>query len=168
MATAKRIEATQPLVASILDRLLDEDELGAGDPERQRSHYVADLRLGLRRDVEALLNTHQCWLNLPGELTELRTSLLDYGMPHFVGLAVVADAAKEQFRTEVETLLRRFEPRFKRVVVTMVANADSQERTLRFRIDALVEADPAPEAMSFDTMLEPVHRSFAVTAADRD
>jgi len=34
---------------------------------------------------------------------------------------------------------------------------------LRFRIDALLRADPAPEPVIFDSTLEPVTTQFAVT-----
>ena len=168
MAASNRIDPTQPLVASVLDRLLDDDPAAAADPPKSRGQYLVELRQRLRRDVEALLNTHQCWRALPRELSELRQSLLAYGMPNFLGLTATSKAAREEFRIEIETLLRDFEPRFKKVSVTLLANPDDIERTLRFRIDALVQADPDLEPVSFDSMLEPVHRRFAVTAIRDD
>jgi type VI secretion system protein ImpF len=168
MATSNRIDPDQPLVVSVLDRLLDDNGQTAVEPARSRGQYLADMRAALRRDLETLLNTHQSWLAPPRDLTELGTSLLDYGMPHFLGLQVASDAAREQFRAEVEGLLRRFEPRLTRVSVALLENADNLERTLRFRIDALVHAEPDLEPVSFDSMLEPVHRRFAVTAAAGD
>jgi type VI secretion system protein ImpF len=168
MATSRRIDPTQPLVTSVLDRLLDDDPQAAVDPPKSRGQYLLELRQRLRRDVEALLNTHQCWRALPRELTELGKSLLSYGMPNFLGIATVGDAARTQFRLDIEALLREFEPRFKKVSVTMLENPDNLERTLRFRIDALVQADPDLEPVSFDSMLEPVHRRFAVTAIRDD
>ncbi len=165
MAGPNRIDADQPLVVSVLDRLLDENAPGGIEAPKSRGQYLSDLRAALRRDLEELLNTHQSWVAPPADLTELNTSLIDYGMPHFLGLQVASDAAREQFRAEVETLLRRFEPRFARVSVALVDSAESLERTLRFRIDALVHAEPDLEPVSFDSMLEPVHRRFAVAAA---
>lgn len=163
---ARRIDPDQPLLSSVLDRLLDEDPQSPTAPAKSRGQHLAELRQALRRDLEHLLNTHQCCLALAPELRELPLSLLDYGMPHFLGLTAAEASAREQFRIQVETLLRRFEPRFKRVAVTLLANADQLERTLRFRIDALVHADPEPESISFDSMLEPAHRRFAVRHAN--
>jgi type VI secretion system protein ImpF len=87
-------------------------------------------------------------------------------MPHFLGLAAASGSAREQFRADVEVLLRRFEPRLKHVVVRLLENSEDQERTLRFRIDALVLADPEPEAVSFDSVLEAAQRRFAVTSVE--
>ena len=168
MATSNRIDPDQPLVVSVLDRLLDDDVQTGIEPVKSRGQYLTDLRNALRRDIEALLNTHQSWLAPPPDLTELETSLIDYGLPHFLGLQVASDAAREQFRAEVEALLRRFEPRFTRVTVSLLDKSDNLDRTLRFRIDALVYAEPDLEPVSFDSMLEPVHRRFAVTAAAGD
>jgi len=160
-----RIERDQPLVISLLDRLLDED-IESADPSKSRRQYLADLRNALRRDLEDMLNTHQSWIVPPADLADLNTSLINYGIPHFLGLQVASDAAREQFRTEIEALLRRFEPRFKRVTVTLTEGSDNLDRTLRFRIDALIYAEPDLEPISFDSMIEPVHRRFAVAAGD--
>ena len=168
MANPNAIDPNQPIVVSVLDRLLDDDPTSRADPTKSRGQYLADLRRALHRDIEGLLNTHQYCRPLPRDLSELNLSLLDYGMPHFLGLATATDAARAQFRVEIESLLRRFEPRFKRVSVTLIDNADSLERTLRFRIDALVHADPDPEPVSFDSLFEPVHRRFALTAPGRE
>lgn len=166
MATSDRVDRDQPLVVSVLDRLLDADSLTAADPTKSRRQYLTDLRNALRRDLEDMLNTHQSCLTLPPELTDLNTSLLNYGIPHFLGLQVASNDAREQFRTEIETLLRRFEPRFKRVSVTLKEGSDDLDRTLHFRIDALIYAEPDVEPISFDSMIEPVHRRFAVTNQD--
>jgi predicted component of type VI protein secretion system len=36
---------------------------------------------------------------------------------------------------------------------------------LRFRIEALMYAEPAPERVSFDSLLDPSSQSFSVTGA---
>lgn len=166
MATSDRIDRDQPLVVSVLDRLLDADARAAAESLKSRRQYLTDLRNALRRDLEDMLNTHQSCLTPPPELTDLNTSLLNYGIPHFLGLQVATEEAREQFRTEIETLLRRFEPRFKRVSVTLTQSSDDLDRTLRFRIDALIYAEPDVEPISFDSMIEPVHRRFSVANQD--
>jgi len=155
-----RADARELPTESILNRLL-EDVSPDGTGAR-----IQSLRDGLRRDIEALLNTHQYCRKLPKELAELNASLLDYGMPHFLGLAAASGSARDQFRADVETALRRFEPRLKQVSVTLLDAAEDQERTLRFRIDALVLAHPEPQAVSFDSVLEAAQRRFAVSALE--
>ena len=41
-------------------------------------------------------------------------------------------------------------------------NPEPGDRTLRFRIDALLRADPSPEPVIFDSTLEPATHQFAV------
>jgi type VI secretion system protein ImpF len=95
MATSDRVERDQPLVASVLDRLLDADAQTAAEPLKSRRQYLSDLRNALRRDLEDMLNTHQSCLTPPSELTEIQTSLINYGIPHFLGLQVASDTARE-------------------------------------------------------------------------
>jgi type VI secretion system protein ImpF len=161
------IDPNQPLLASVLDRLLDDEPERSVDPPKSRGQYLDELRKAVRRDIEALLNTHRYCLPLPPGLVELDNSLIDYGMANFLGLTAASDEAREEFRGEVEAMIRRYEPRFERVSVTLLQNAQKFERTLRFRVDALMYADPAPEPVSFDSALSPADNRFAVTAADR-
>jgi type VI secretion system protein ImpF len=158
---------TNPEVAflpSVLDRLLDDDANGASGRPRSRAQQLLELRNAVRRDLEALLNAHQPWLVPPAGLTELPKSLLEYGIPDFLTLNAVAESAREQFRASVEDAIRRFEPRFKMVRVTLVEDS-AADRTLRFRIEALMYAEPAPERVSFDSLLDPSSQSFSVVGA---
>jgi type VI secretion system protein ImpF len=62
----------------------------------------------------------------------------------------------------IEEVIRRYEPRFKSVKVLLRENREDFDRTLRFRIDAVLYAEPAPEPVVFDSMLEPSSASFHV------
>ena len=44
----------------------------------------------------------------------------------------------------------------------LLKNPDPLDRALRFRIDALLHADPAPEPVVFDSELKPLTASFEV------
>ena len=44
----------------------------------------------------------------------------------------------------------------------MLSNVDETDRTLRFRIDALMYAEPAPEPVLFDSQMNPVSANFEV------
>ena len=163
MTNPNGVRPDQPLLASLLDRLLgDEQDVEAESPGSAARH-LTDLQNGLRRDIEALLNTHQFCKPLPRELPELAQSLLDYGMPHFLGLSAASAPAREQLRASVEASLHRFEPRMRQVTVTLLENTENHDRTLRFRIDALLLVDPEPEPVSFDSVLEAANRRFSVT-----
>ncbi|HKO06686.1 MAG: type VI secretion system baseplate subunit TssE [Alphaproteobacteria bacterium] len=158
-----RIDPDQPLLQSVLDRLLDANPERTHDDPRQRGQYVQELRRAVRRDLEALLNTRQRCISPPADLTELETSLLTYGIPDFSGLDLSSEEHRETFRATIEEVIKRFEPRFQRVSVILLDNVEPLDRTLRLRIDALMYAQPAPEAIVLDSYLDPVTHSFAMT-----
>ena len=69
--------------------------------------------------------------------------------------ATLADPRKrESLRAEIEDTVRRFEPRFSSVRISIVDNADKLEATLRLRIEAMLQAEPAPEPVAFDTFVD--------------
>jgi type VI secretion system protein ImpF len=148
---------------SLLDRLIDDDPERAIDVQRSRSQQLTALRNSVRRDLEALLNSHRCCIALPDGLQELRKSVLDYGIEDF--LSVFAGKAEfgETFRKSLEDTIKCFEPRFITVSVKLRDDGDRRDRTLRFRIDALMYAEPAPEPVSFDSRLDPASHDFEVT-----
>ena len=78
-----------------------------------------------------------------------------------------APSDRERLRRIVEQVIRTFEPRFKKVKVTLLENADAADRALRFRIDALLYAEPAPEPVVFDSQFEPTTNDFVVTSPTR-
>jgi type VI secretion system protein ImpF len=157
------IRPDQPLVPSVLDRLLDDDPGHEAEPPTNRTQLLRELKQAVRRDVENLLNTRQRDVVPPPGLTELATSLVDYGIPDFSGTGPVAVKDREEFARVIEGVIRRYEPRLVKVAVVLQSNAESLDRTLRFRIDALLRADPAPEPVVFDSILEPASGAFAVT-----
>jgi type VI secretion system protein ImpF len=59
--------------------------------------------------------------------------------------------------------IQRFEPRLADVAVTLVEGREF-DRTLRFRIDALLKVDPAPEPVTFDSLLQLHTKAFVVKA----
>ena len=150
----------QPVQLSLIDRLL------ADGPAADQSHrqHQRELRAAVGRDIEALLNTRQRSLSPPAGLAELEVSLVNYGIPDFTGMNLASEDYREQFRRSVETVLSRYEPRFKRVSVILLDNADTLDRTLRFRIDALMYARPEPEPLVFDSELEASSNTFTVRA----
>lgn len=147
---------SKPLNLSVLDRLLDDDPRVPSDPPPTPAQTYRDFHAAIRRDLEALLNTRQRVAALPGGLPELQQSLVNYGIPDFTGSNLSSSDSRLQFVRIIEAVIRRYEPRFKSVRVTLLDNAEPLDRTLRFRIDAVVYAEPSPENLIFDSSLEPV------------
>lgn len=152
MARDKKKQVTP----SIMDRLSTEG------PREGYGQNISQLKESVRTDLENLLNTRWRCMSWPPDLDELDLSLVNYGIPDFTGANFAANADREQLRRIIERIVRGFEPRFKQVRVALVENADDEDRTIRFRIDALLFADPAPEQVVFDSQLEPATCNFSV------
>jgi type VI secretion system protein ImpF len=157
-----KVAADQLLLPSVLDRLLDDEPEVNRESTKSRHQVLRELKQSVRRDLENLLNTRRRCLPLPAGLTELQQSLASYGLPDFTGTAITNPEGREEFRQTVETVIRTCEPRFKTIKVQLLESADPLDRTLRFRIDALLYAHPAPELVTFDSAVEPLTGNFQV------
>lgn len=153
---ARSIGPTKPLVASVLDRLLDDDPDNEKEPDKSRNQTLREVRQALRRDLESLLNARRRVVSVPRSLAETNHSLASYGLPDLTNVNVQSDDTRSGLCRMVEILLERFETRFKSAEVSILENSDPLDRTLRFRIRALMHAEPAPELIVFDTHVEPV------------
>jgi type VI secretion system protein ImpF len=158
-----RTDADAPLLLSVFDRLLGDEPADSGLSHRPAQPWWSKdtLRHSVRRDLEALLNTRQRCLSWPEHLDQLDRSLISFGTPDFSGANLASRAQKERFRAEIEQTIRTFEPRFKSVRV-MLTDSDGLARTLCFRIEALMYADPVPVHLLFDSLLDPGSRRFSV------
>ncbi len=150
---------TQPPQPSVLDRLQDAEAAGSGPSV---SGHLDALRVSVRRDLEMLLNTRQRCLSPPADLGELRQSVINYGIPDFTGEDMAAPEHRELLRKAVEETIQRFEPRFIKVSVSLIGERESLDRTLCFRIEALMRAYPSPEPVVFDSIMDPVTRGMVV------
>jgi type VI secretion system protein ImpF len=162
-----KITADQPLVPSLLDRLLDDDPTTTRETAKSRSQVIRELKQSLRRDLENLLNTRWRCRGWPEDLEELELSLVNYGIPDITGAELRSARDRERFRQIVEQVIRHFEPRFKTLTVEMLDPAEPLDRTLRFRIDALLHAEPAPEPVVFDSSLQPATGNFEIKGTGR-
>jgi len=150
------------VLPSVLDRLFNESAASTAIGARGKTQQLLELRNSVRRDLEALLNSHRFCRSLPAGTDQLERSILQYGAPDFFAVNASSARAREEFRRALEEAIRRFEPRFKHVSVKLIEDSTSTDRTLRFHIDALMYADPAPDAVSFDSLLDPASHSFSV------
>ena len=162
-----RIEADQLLTPSVLDRLIDYEPTASREAAKTRGQLLRELKQNIRRDLENLLNTRQRCTSWPENLDELELSLANYGIPDLTAGALGSSDAREEFYRVFETAIGLFEPRFTKVMVEMLRNTDVLDRTLRFRINALLRAEPAPEPIVFDSALQPATGNVEVKGANR-
>jgi type VI secretion system protein ImpF len=157
----------QPLLPSVLDRLLDDEPDIRRDPAQSPHQLLREVKQAVRRDLQNLLNTRRRCLPLPPNLTELEESLVNYGMPDFTEVNMGSGEGRQRLRQILEEVIRRCEPRFKTVSVQLLESEDPLDRTLRFRVDALLYAVPAPEPVAFDTTLETATGTVEVRGVSR-
>jgi type VI secretion system protein ImpF len=147
------INQNQQLLTSILDRLLDDEPDNQHDSPKTANEVLRELRLSVRRDLENLLNTRWRCVSWPPDLDDLEVSLVNYGIPDFCGGNLGADAPT-QLMNIIQTTIKNFEPRLRNVRVSLLDKTPRIDRTLQFRIEAVLFVDPVEDRVSFDSALE--------------
>ncbi len=150
----------------LLDRLIDSNPDQLRDPPMSAHDTVVAVRNAVRRDLEALLNARRRWRSWPESLKELAVSPIGYGMPDFNGGAFNDLRQREALRLEIEETIRQFEPRFLSVSVALVPSDVTLDPTLRLRVNAVMHAEPAPEPVSYETVVDASHDQIIVLAND--
>lgn len=146
---------------SLLDRLIDLDPARSQDGPKSRATSVRELKASVRRDIEWLLNT-RCYMEAEdADLEETKKSVAFYGLPDFTGMSAKNNLEQKKLSKSLETALKYFEPRFLDLKISLepVNNVDRQ---LKFRIEARLDIEPAPEPIAFDTVLQIGSGEFAI------
>ena len=146
---------------SVLDRLLDDRPEETREAPANRQTSLRLLKLAVKRDLEWLLNTRSNPEGVLAGLTEVARSLAVYGLPDFTTATVKSSEDQNRLREAVELAVRTFEPRLEGVEVSVDTTSEA-ERSVRFRIDARLKVDPAPEPVTFDTTLQLMSGEFRV------
>jgi type VI secretion system protein ImpF len=139
---------------SLLERLIDLEPKNEAEQPATRAQSVRQLKASLRRDLEWLLNTRRTPEAVGSEFQELERSLFNYGLPDLTTLNWESTHDRSYLARMIEALLATFEPRLKRVRVDPVGAISATQSVLRFQIEGLLDMDPAPERISFDTVLQ--------------
>ncbi len=147
--------AGRPLLPSLLDRLER-----AASPVVDRAVDVNDLRAWVLRDLVSLLNSRRTANNLPSPLDD---SLLAYGLPDLTNARLNEASARERLRDAIADAIDRFEPRLFDVRITVDA-LYPQDLRLRFRIEAMLRAEPEPQPFTAEPLLDLPTRAFAMPA----
>lgn len=153
----------QPVIASLLDRLIDNNPEQKKETIKSRHQILAELCQSVRRDLENLLNTRRRCLAWPKNWYELDISLVNYGIDDFMKGHLHAEMSWQNFCEQLEVIIRRYEPRFKEVSVKLLKNDNIYERVLHMRIEGIIYAEPVPEPIVFDSLIELESKTIAIT-----
>lgn len=149
-----RSELEFTVTQTVLDRLIDREPQATADPSMTRAQSVRNLKVSLRRDIEWLLNTRRTPDAVDESRRELYHSLYNYGLPDVTSLSVDSPRDRNRLLRAIEKIIEIFEPRLDSVRVTPLENSQaSLLRQVRFQVEGLLKMDPAPELISFDTVL---------------
>lgn len=148
------LDANSAVTLSALDRLIDDDPETSVEAAPTRSQSVRQMKEAVRRDLEWLLNTRRIAVPPEESLKEVNRSLYVYGLPDFTAYSL--NSAKDQSKLVrfLQSTVKLFEPRLANIRIVPLEDGAPGTRTLRFRIEGLLLMDPAPEHISFDTVLE--------------
>lgn len=151
----------------LLDRLIDNEPEREHDVPLSPAEAMAALRASVRRDLEMLLNSRRRFRSWPVGWRELDTSPLGFGIPDCTAGSFNDQREREALRAEIEATIRRFEPRFAQVSVSLPDADPRLGATLRLRVEALLHAEPAPEPVAFDTVVDALTANVAVTTREQ-
>ncbi len=156
-------DTPQGLMPSLLDRLIDPDS----DVSREQHGYsVAQMIAAVHRDLEELLNTRQTSAGLPADCVEVQRSVVAYGMPDLTNIPALSASQRAQIGRILEAIILRYEPRLRDVKATLLDPRQEIQRTVKFRIEARLSVEPAPE-IAFDTVLELTTGHSSVTRSEK-
>lgn len=141
------------ITLSVLDRLIDADPSVRTDPVTTWAQSFREMKALVCRDLEWLLNTRQTPEPAADDLGLASKSVFNFGLPDISSITMQSSNDRARLLRMLEATIARFEPRIQDARV-FVDNLAVGSRTLRFRIEGLLRVDPAPERVSFDTVLE--------------
>lgn len=156
------IDKNKKLRPSIIDRLFDDEPHIQTEQKVEHHQLLKQMRASIRRDLESLLNSRYYLIQPSSEFTEIDKSIFNYGLPDLTTVNIMNVERRNAFIKQLENTLKTYEPRFKSVKISFLENEDEIDRTLRFRIDTVIYADPAPEVVIYDSTLDSVTRTVNV------
>jgi type VI secretion system protein ImpF len=149
-----RWEPEQTVTQSVLERLIDRDPANRVDAPVTRAQSVRHLKASLRRDLEWLLNSRRTPEAAGAELPEVERSVYNFGLPDVTSLSRDSVRDRACLVRVIERTLDVFEPRLKHVKVLIMEASPGAQHVMRFQIEGMLDMDPAPEHISFDTTLQ--------------
>lgn len=158
-------ESANAVTLSMLDRLMTKKSSTTGEVSITRSDSVRQLKDGVVRDLEWLLNTRRIAVPPDESLKELNRSVYTFGLPDFTAYSLNSPKDRAKLVRFLQATVKVFEPRLANVRVVPLDEGTPGARTLRFRIEGLLLMDPAPEHVSFDTVLELTSGEYEVRNA---
>src|ERR1039458_2993177 len=149
-----RWEPEQTVTQSVLEPLTDPDPKSAAEAPPTRAQSVRLLKASLRRDLEWLLNPRRTPDPAGPEYELVARSLYNFGLPDLNSLNWESTRDRGRLSRVIEEVLHNFEPRLLGIHVISLEPAPGSAHVMRFQIEGMLDMDPSPEHISFDTTLQ--------------
>src|ERR1700722_8780012 len=119
MAKTIRTQSNSAVTLSVLDRLTDADAKSPTivEPPLSRAESVRALRIGLKRDLEWLLNTRRNPDDPGPARMETENSVYNYGLPDFSAYSIASQKDQSKLMKTLQAALKTFEPRMTNVSI---------------------------------------------------
>jgi len=161
-----RTEIERTVRPSLLDRLSDGEPGFAADPPITQEESERRYRVGVERDVEALLNTRRTMHPAPDWCPELRQSVYDFGLLDTTGIPVGTKSGRDRLLRSLQDAIERFEPRLAQPRVRLIDAEQVRAPQVRFVGEAVLVMDSGREDVVFDTVLEVASGQYDVGDVD--
>jgi type VI secretion system protein ImpF len=148
------------IIHSLLDRLIDDDPEHAVEQAETDEAGLARYKLGLRRDLEGLLNSKRPLIAALRDDQDLASTVLAYGMTDISTEDFSAAGARDRIRRIVADCIQTHEPRLANVEVDMDGGPTSLG--VRLRITAVLTLTRERETVVYDASVRPNDRAIAV------
>jgi type VI secretion system protein ImpF len=147
----------------LLEKLFD-DRARSPTTAVLRSLSAEEVKSGVARDLEALLNTRMVFSeDMLAGFPECKRSILTYGLSDFSGLSLASHYDRAFVCRSIEYAIERHEPRLKEVVVALDLSRQETTGSLRLTITAILTLPGLREPVNFDALLQPATLQYAVT-----
>lgn len=149
---------TMPLMQRLIDEHPDEQhELGM-------SNFISlsALQDDIKENISALLNHRLELASLNDKFSELKKSILAYGMLDFTQPEFSWHKQQQLLCQHIKQVLNHFEPRLQKVRVTVVAASQKMSRSLQLRIVGEINLKPTVKTAAYETIFDAVNVAFDV------
>jgi type VI secretion system protein ImpF len=153
---------TKNIQQGLLDRLIDNEPHNRNEGSMSRPESLRLFRQAVKRDLEFLLNTTRMPIEVPEFCDEAYRSVLFYGLPDIASMSIQSTTDEVKLMRSLEAAIELFEPRLARARVTNRESYSAGGQSITFHIEAMLMIEPAPERISFDTVLEISKGAYSV------
>jgi type VI secretion system protein ImpF len=148
------------IIQSLVDRLMDDEPDRATEMTDSEERALTRCKLGLRRDLEGLLNSKRpLLLGLDGQ-DGLDKTIIAFGLEDISTEDFSAPGVRDRIRRMVAACIRDHEPRLSRIEVEVDDGPTS--RGIRFRITAVLTVASTGEPVVYDASVRPSDRAIAI------